>query len=305
MTHLNHLRSSFYHQKWASITLRSPMPSPFDHPSITFDHPSPIPPIPPSVIEAPSRAHSTRLPPRCAGATQRRNPPDGPDNQTTVDEQDGRSPARLTCQAGCNRTTSRVRCIELIIRSCALASNNPHLPITARTPPSLAGESMDSFAGLDRTNTAARSQTHQRTRQGICRPCSNEPAATANADTVQTRQPATCGKARFAGISAHRPHDGKSRKGRSGNFGTASARANLTINLGKDRTVSPARGPGWRSVRSLRNAWFAGQIDRGGVAWGRKAGDLPIIDLSICYSAALSEIRENLAAAGSKNPGRP
>jgi hypothetical protein len=49
-------RSPFYRQKQRSIALLSPMRSAFDRASIGFDRPSSIPPIPPSAIEAPSRA---------------------------------------------------------------------------------------------------------------------------------------------------------------------------------------------------------------------------------------------------------
>jgi hypothetical protein len=68
------LRSPFYRQFWRSIALLSPMRSGFYRASIGFDRPSPIPPYTPMAIEAPSRAHSTRLRPRCAGAPLRSNP---------------------------------------------------------------------------------------------------------------------------------------------------------------------------------------------------------------------------------------
>jgi hypothetical protein len=85
--------------------------------------------------------------------------------------------------------------------------------IEARPASGLAGESRRSFAAIDRTETAGSWQTHQRTRQAICRACSNTPAVTASADTVQTRQPATCGSARIAALCGDRPHDGNHGKG--------------------------------------------------------------------------------------------
>jgi hypothetical protein len=150
--------------------LPTPMPTPTNTPTNGLCSNPPYPPVRWKV----SRAHSTRLPTRAALVLRLcRNPPDRPDrpkrespvqHRQAIAEQDDRSPNRLTCETGCKNEG----CIELIIRSCVLASNNPRLPIAARPPRSPASESRDSFAGIDHTKTAGSAKTHQRTRQGLC-----------------------------------------------------------------------------------------------------------------------------------------
>jgi hypothetical protein len=156
-------------------------------------------------------------------------------------------------------------------------------------------------------NTAASTRTHQRSPQGICRACSNEPAATAGAHTLPTRLPATCGNARIPALCGARSRDGQSDAGRSN--GPLHARVALqasTLEVRKTRARARQR----RNVETRRNAWDCRAKDRGGVGVGPNLLDRPILDLSMRYSAALAEIRsgpafQNLAAAFPKNPGRP
>jgi hypothetical protein len=105
--------------------------------------------------------------------------------------------------------------------------------IGARTIPlgslhRLAARPVGAFAAIRRRHTAPR------------RPDSPAPAATANADTVQTRQPGQGAKTGFAGIPGTRPHDGKSR---DGHFARALS-AILTLSERKAR----ARARRWRSL---------------------------------------------------------
>jgi hypothetical protein len=311
MNHRNHLRSSFYHQKWASITLRSPMQSPFDHPSINFDHPSSITPRPPTMIEAPSRAFSPRLPPRCAGATQRRNPHDGPDNQTTVDKQHDRSPARLTCGRGCNwgRLDSPHHPHESVAnrnRQIINASTAEQLSgkrqIKSTRPPDLAERVRRSFAEIGRTKTVGSARTHQRTRQRLCGPYSNATAATDPADTVQTRHPATCVKAWNAAISAPRPHDRKSHAGRSkGIYARVANQAFHSVEAVE--ACEPEQQPGQRrNLRFGEMPEIGRQTTRRGGGVGGKNREPAIIDLSSPFRAALFQ---NLGGPSLKNLGRP
>jgi len=69
------LLSPFYLENQASICLPSRIPTAFHPASIQFDQASPIPSIPPSGIEALSRAHSTRLPTTAALALRSRSKP--------------------------------------------------------------------------------------------------------------------------------------------------------------------------------------------------------------------------------------
>jgi hypothetical protein len=249
----------------------------------------------PRAIEAPSRAHSTRLLPPSAEATGRQNP-------QMADHQ----PGRYSEREGWNRP----RCTLMRVDIQQLAFQT----IAARTPSSLAGESRDSFAGIGRTKTAGSAQTHQRTRQAVCGPCPNTPAVTAFAHTVPTHRNGAGGKARNAAIFGIWPHDGKSREG------DLHARAILlvpTLEVRKACARGRARGPGCRrNVEPGEKRVDRLSKHRGRGGWGHLFPACRYFDLSIQHSAALSKIwaafipktlngLHFLAAAGSQNPGLP
>jgi hypothetical protein len=183
--------------------------------------------------------------------------------------------------------------IDLICHECALriefgkistGQSAPRPPYECRVkstrPP------RDSLATIERDETAGRMSTHQRACQRVCRPCSNEPATTASADTVQTRQHGQAAIAHYALVCAVRPFDCQSRDGLDdGKSGQLHARAILpvpTLEVRKARVWNTARaqGPGRRRNVELREmAGIEAQIDPAGVVVGGKQRDLGIIDL--------------------------
>jgi hypothetical protein len=212
-------------------------------------------------------------------------------NRQAIAEQDRRSPARLTCGRGRPNTLAvdirwgRNRPLFWRGKRGLLVSNNPRLPIAARTPRSLAGESKDSGAEIGCTRTAAPFPTHQRARQAVCGLCPNCPAAIDCAHTVQTHPPATCGKARLAAICGPRPHDRKSHDGRSD--GTSAA-ANLTFNLVRiEQYRGRARGnqASGATQEFQRNAYVFQAKDRCGVVGTGDKIASSIGDLLISFRA--------------------
>jgi hypothetical protein len=290
MNHRNHLRSSFYHQKWASITLRSPMQSPFDHPSINFDHPSSITPRPPTMIEAPSRAFSPRLPPRCAGATQRQNPPDRPDNQTTVDKQHDRSPARLTCGRGrLERSHYPIMRVDSQCRA--------FFPIDARTIARSSARVSQRVFMLACYQRSPNSKTNPRASQRLVGCRRNAPPPHSPTKAVAN--------ARLCISTQHGEQQNHGAKPRSEHLYARALSRPLALLEGKtrarpgDRTVAKPKPQARWKPNSLLGR---GKKTRGWVGVARNSGEPAIIDVTLLHSAVLFQ---NLGGPSLKNPGRP
>ncbi|MEH2485425.1 hypothetical protein V1280_001364 [Bradyrhizobium sp. AZCC 2230] len=128
---------------------------------------------------------------------------------------------------------------DLVTLASMLIFNAVARPIRPRRVASLAARPVDSFAVLDRAETAAAARTHQRVPQRVCRTCSTRQPATASAHTAPTRRSMAGPKAAFAGLSRRRPHDRKSR-GRGFRARNASTPFTL-VDTGRSHEVRPAR----------------------------------------------------------------
>jgi hypothetical protein len=170
------------------------------------------------------------------------------------------------------------------------------------------------FARSGCAKTAGRAQTHQWTRQRVCRPGSNATATMASADTVQTRHDVMRCNALICCISVDRPHDGKSRER------VFHARV-VASSLGKEERKARA----WNTARERARDQAQAKpgscdvhigfdpIEPGvGCRVGGAGSPSVIFDLNRQHSAASFQIgaaffpkissRQKSAAAGSENP---
>ena len=154
-------------------------------------------------------------------------------------------------------------------------------PIARECRPGATARVTCAVAATDCTKTAGRAPTHQWTRQGVCRPCSNALAITACADTVQTRKGDPHDKAAFIGITGHRPHDGKSREGVLARVSNHVFHSVEAVGRARGHAIEPSAKRGSCALC----VGFGGRFDRGRWVPGPAPAARPYIDLSTQFRA--------------------